>query len=169
MTHLAARARDPKTREPEHRSVLVREVVEHLRCRPGRTFVDATLGPGGHSEAILDATEPDGRVIGLDLDPDAIARASARLASAGDRFAAVRSDFRRIQEVLAERRTGPVDGVVADLGLSAIQMLTPSRGFGFSADGPLDMRYDPSRGRSAARLVAEIDEAGLRRILAEYG
>ena len=169
MAHLAARARDRQTGEPEHRSVLVREVVHHLRCRPGRTFVDATLGPGGHTEAILEATAPDGRVIGLDLDPDAIDRASSRLAPAAERFTPIRSDFRRIREVLAERRTGPVDGVVADLGFSAIQMLTPSRGFGFSTEGPLDMRYDPSSGRGAARLLAEIDEASLRRILSEYG
>lgn len=169
MAHLAARARDQKPREPEHRSVLTREVLDHLRCRPARTFVDATLGPGGHAAAILEASAPDGRVIGLDVDPDAIARASERLRPFGDRFVAVQSDYRRIRELLAERKTGPVDGIVADLGLSSIQLLTPARGFGFSAEGPLDMRYDPSRGRSAAELVAEIDESGLRRLLTEYG
>ena len=169
MPQLAARVRDRRRREPEHLPVLTLEVVDLLRCRPGRTFVDATVGAGGHSEAILEATAPDGRVIGLDLDPDAVARAAARLASAGERFVAIRSDFRRIREVLAERKAGPVDGVIADLGLSSIQLLTPERGFGFSSEGPLDMRYDPSRGRSAARLVAEAGEPELRKILLEYG
>ncbi len=75
MPQLVARARDRRRREPEHLPVLTREVVELLRCRPGRTYVDATVGPGGHSEAILEATAPDGRVLGFDLDPDAIERA----------------------------------------------------------------------------------------------
>jgi len=154
---------------PQHVPVLVREIVELLRCQPGRTYVDATVGQGGHSEAILEASAPDGRVIGLDLDPAAIEAASKRLASAGPRFAAFASDFRRLRDVLAERRTGPVDGILADLGMSSVQMLSPERGFGFSAPGPLDMRYDRSRGESAAELLAEIDEASLRRILIEYG
>src|SRR5437867_6596379 len=164
MPQLLARSRDGGRGEPLHKPVLAREVVHYLRCRPGRTYVDATLGPGGHAEAILEATAPDGRVIGLDLDPDAIERATARLVRAGSRFCAVQSDFRRIQDVLAERRTGPVDGVLADLGLSSVQMLTPERGFGLSVEGALDMRYDPSRGESAARLVANLDETSLRRI-----
>lgn len=154
---------------PMHEPVLVREIVELLRCQPGRTYVDATLGPGGHAEAILRACAPDGRVIGIDLDPDAIERASRRLTSAGGRFTSVRSDFRRIRDILSERRTGPVDGVLADLGLSSVQMLTAERGFGFSSSGPLDMRYDRSRGMSAARLLEEIDEKGLRRLLLEFG
>src|SRR5262245_35866575 len=158
MLQIAVPIDDQGRREPVHRSVLAREVVELLRCRAGRTYVDGTLGPGGHAEAILEKSAPDGRVIGLDLDPDAIRRASARLAGFGERFTAVRSDFRRVDEVLRELRTGPVDGILADLGFSSIQMLTPERGFGFSAEGPLDMRYDRSRGRSAADLLAEEDE-----------
>ena len=154
---------------PTHIPVLAAEIVELLRCRPGRTYVDATLGPGGHAEAILEATDPDGRVIGFDLDPVAIEAASLRLAFAGWRFAPVRTDFRRIREVLSERRTGPVDGVVADLGLSSAQLLGPDRGFGFSVPGPLDMRFDQSRGTSAARLIEGMDEGSLRRILLEYG
>src|SRR5712691_1293326 len=169
MPHVVARARNGGSRELLHHPVLVREVVELLRCRPGRTYVDATLGPGGHSEAILEASSPDGRVIGLDLDPDALERARARLAASGSRFVAVRSDFRRIRDVLSERRTGPVDGILADLGMSSIQMLTAERGFGFSVEGPLEMRYDPSRGASAAELLAQLDEASLRRLLLEYG
>lgn len=169
MLQVAVSTRDEGRREPAHRSVLAREVVDLLRCRAGRTYVDGTLGPGGHAQAILESSAPDGRVIGLDLDPDAIERASARLAGFGERFVAVRSDFRRVDTVLRELRTGPVDGILADLGLSSIQMLTPERGFGFSSEGPIDMRYDPSRGRSAARLLAEEDEASLRRILLEYG
>lgn len=169
MLPVAVPIHDEGRRKPVHRPVLAHEVVELLRCRGGRTYVDGTLGPGGHAEAILESSAPDGRVIGLDLDPDAILRASARLAGFGDRFTAVRSDFRKVDTVLHELRTGPVDGILADLGLSSIQMLTPERGFGFSAEGPLDMRYDRSRGRSAADLVAEEDEASLRRILLEYG
>jgi len=169
MLQLAVSIHDEGRREPDHRPVLVREVVHHLRCRAGRTYVDGTLGPGGHAEAILNSSAPDGRVIGLDLDPDAIRRATARLEGFGDRFVAMRSDFRRIDEVLRELRTGPVDGILADLGLSSVQMLTPERGFGFSVEGPLDMRYDRSKGRSAAELLAEEDEASLRRTLLDYG
>jgi 16S rRNA (cytosine1402-N4)-methyltransferase len=169
MLQLAVPVQDEGRREPVHRSVLAREVIDLLRCRDGRTYVDGTLGPGGHAEAILESSAPDGRVIGLDLDPDAIRRASERLAGFGERFTAVRSDFRNVDTVLRELRTGPVDGILVDLGFSAIQMLTPERGFGFSNEGPLDMRYDPSRGRSAADLLAEEDEASLRRLLLEYG
>ena len=165
MLQVAVPNHDEGRREPAHRPVLVREVVHHLRCRAGRTYVDGTLGPGGHAEAILTSSAPDGRVIGLDLDPDAIQRASARLAGFGERFVAVRSDFRKVDAVLHELRTGPVDGILADLGLSSIQVLTPERGFGFSSEGQLDMRYDRSRGRSAAELLAEEDEGSLRRIL----
>ena len=169
MLHAAARASNGGSRELLHLPVLLREVVGHLRCRPGRTYVDATLGPGGHSEGILEASAPDGRVIGLDLDPEAIGWARRRLASAGRRLVTVSSDFRRIREVLAELRAGPVDGIVADLGFSSMQVLSPERGFSFSADGPLDMRYDRSRGPSAAELIEGIEEAALRRLLFEYG
>ena len=169
MLQVAVSIHDEGRREPVHRPVLVREVVHHLRCRPGRTYVDGTLGPGGHAEAILTSSAPDGRVVGLDLDPDAIQRASARLAAFGERFVAVRSDFRNVDAVLRDLRTGPVDGILADLGFSSIQMLTAERGFGFSSEGPLDMRYDRSRGRNAADLLAEEDEASLRRLLLEFG
>src|SRR5262245_30789833 len=169
MLQVAVPSRDEGRREPVHRSVLALEVVELLRVRGGRTYVDGTLGPGGHAEAILESSAPDGRVIGLDLDPDAIRRASARLSGFGERFTAVRSDFRRVDAVLRDLHTGPVDGILADLGLSSVQMLTPERGFAFSAEGPLDMRYDPSRGRSAAQLLAEQDEASLRRLVLDSG
>src|SRR5437867_6331872 len=112
MPQVLARQRDGGRGEPLHRPVLAREVVDLLRCRAGRTYVDATLGPGGHSEAILESTAPDGRVIGLDLDPEAIDLARERLAGAGSRFTAVHCDFRQVREVLAERRTGPVDGIL---------------------------------------------------------
>lgn len=157
------------SRGPVHEPVLPREVVESLRSRPGRTYVDATVGPGGHSEALLRATAPDGRVIALDLDPEAIELATQRCGSAGERFVAVRSDFRRIREVLSELKAGAVDGIIADLGMSSMQMLSPDRGFGFSAPGLLDMRYDRSRGMSAFDLLATIGEPALRRILLEYG
>ena len=169
ISQIVAPQTNGRSHEPVHRPVLAREVVELLRCRPARTYVDATVGPGGHSEAILAASAPDGRVIGLDLDPDAIERASRRLAPAGSRFVAVCSDYRRLREVLSGMKTGPVDGILADLGLSAIQLLTPERGFGFANEGPLDMRYDRAGGTSAATLLAEIDESSLKHLLLEYG
>lgn len=142
-----------------HRSVMLRETVEALRPRPGGLYVDATLGLGGHTEALLVATAPDGRVIAVDRDPDARALARDRLGVFGDRLTVVEGNFDRFDESAA-LVPGSVDGVMADLGVSSLQLDRAHRGFSFRRPGPLDMRMDPSRGPTAAELLrdASVDE-----------
>ena len=148
-----------------HRSVLLPEVLDLLAPRAGGTYVDATLGEGGHSEAILEASAPDGRVIGLDRDPSAIAAASERLARFGDRFQAIRGAFGALAELVSE----PVEGVLFDLGVRSPQIDEGARGFSFLHDGPVDMRMDPDQALSAAELIEASDEAALAEILFKYG
>lgn len=155
---------------PVHRSVLLRECVELLRPAPGGLFVDATLGPGGHAEALLEATAPDGTVIGIDRDPSTIAWAEARLARFGERFRAIHGDHRDLRALLHEGGIFVADGILADLGISSFQLDDPERGFSFLTDGPLDMRMDPrSGGPTAADLLRTAPEAEIRRILRVYG
>jgi 16S rRNA (cytosine1402-N4)-methyltransferase len=132
--------------------------------------VDATLGPGGHAEALFELVGPNGRVIGIDRDPAAIAFARGRLARFGDRFIPVLGDHRDLVELLHGVDVVVVDAVLADLGISSLQLDDPSRGFAFSTDGPLDMRLDPaSNGPSAADLVATLEVSELRDIIATWG
>jgi 16S rRNA (cytosine1402-N4)-methyltransferase len=153
-----------------HRSVLLRESLEGLRVAPGATVVDATLGPGGHAEALLERVGAEGRVIGIDRDPAAIALAQERLARFGSRFVALRGDHRDLVAMLHAENIVVVDGVLADLGISSQQLDDPGRGFSFAADGPLDMRMDPRGGDpSAADLVATLDANALRDIIATWG
>jgi 16S rRNA (cytosine1402-N4)-methyltransferase len=152
-----------------HEPVLLHEVLAALRPATGGTYVDLTLGLGGHAEAILEASSPDGRVLGIDRDGDALARATARLARFGDRFVPVHGDHREIGALLHGAAVFTVDGILGDLGLSSMQLDEPARGFSFQADGPLDMRMDPTAGPTAADLVATLSEAELRRILKVYG
>jgi len=161
----------PLTRpEVPHRSVLLHETLELLRISPGATVVDATLGPGGHAEALLELIGPAGRVIGIDCDPAAIAFARERLTRFGDRFIAIQGDHRDVAALLRGIDDVVVDAVLADLGISSYQLDDPSRGFAFSTDGPLDMRMDPgSGGPSAADLVATLDASGLRDVIATWG
>ncbi len=153
-----------------HRSVLLDETLALLRPVAGGLYVDATLGAGGHAEAILEASAPDGRVVGIDRDPSALSRAAARLGRFGSRFTAVHGNHGDLAALLRERGVFAADGIVADLGVSSLQLDDPARGFSFRADGPLDMRMDPSSGGpTAADLVAGSSEDELRRILWTYG
>jgi 16S rRNA (cytosine1402-N4)-methyltransferase len=151
-----------------HRPVLLDLVVELFGPVPPGVVVDATLGGGGHAEALLDA-HPHLSVLGLDQDPDAIAAASARLARFGDRVAVRRTRFDRLGEVLDERGVAAASGALFDLGVSSPQLDRPERGFSFRGAGPLDMRMDPDRSPSAADLVNGADEAELARLLRSYG
>jgi 16S rRNA (cytosine1402-N4)-methyltransferase len=153
----------------DHRSVLRDEVLAHLEPRPGRRYVDGTLGGGGHSLAILEACGPDGRLIGIDRDPDALAAAQARLAPFGDRVVTVHATFGDVDRVLAELGVGQVDGFVLDLGVSSPQLDRAERGFSFSKDGPLDMRMDPTAGPTALDLIRDLPPEALATILRDFG
>ena len=152
-----------------HRPVLLGEVVRFLGPREGGIYVDATLGGGGHTEAILRASSPGGRVISLDRDADAIRRTGKRLASYGDRLQTVKGSFADLRAHLEEKDVHEVHGIVADLGLSSDQLGDPDRGFAFSLEGPLDMRFDRSDGPTASDLVNELAEDQLADLLYEYG
>ena len=146
---------------------MVAEVLEHLEPSRGGVFVDCTVGLGGHARAILEGGAA--RVIGLDRDREAIARAADGLKGYGDRIELVHGDYRSIGEVLDARGVRTVDGVLADLGVSSMQLEAPGRGFSFRRDEPLDMRMDTSSGPSAADLLSEVDERALADLIVEFG
>jgi 16S rRNA (cytosine1402-N4)-methyltransferase len=152
-----------------HRPVMVTEVLDHLRPRPGGCYLDATVGEGGHAEAILEASAPTGRVIGFDRDPHALDVARERLAGYGPRCLLFHGDYREIEDRLPLLSVETLDGILLDLGISSYQLDQPARGFSFRADGPLDMRFDPSQGMTAADLVARCSEEELCGWLREYG
>ncbi len=150
-----------------HLSVLLDAVLQQLAVRPGGRYLDGTLGGGGHTAAILDASGPDGSVLGLDQDLDAIDAATARNAAFGERFEARHGRFGDMARLAADR--APFDGILLDIGVSSPQLDRPDRGFSLQADGPLDMRMDRSTGETASALLDRIDLDGLVRILREYG
>jgi 16S rRNA (cytosine1402-N4)-methyltransferase len=150
-----------------HAPVLVAEVVAALQPGPHRTYVDATVGYGGHTAALLDAGA--GLVIGLDRDPEAIEACRTRFADEGARVVLVHTDFRALAQVLADRGHTTVDGIVVDLGVSSPQLDTAARGFSFRQDGPLDMRMDPTAGRPLASLLADVDERTLADVIFRFG
>jgi 16S rRNA (cytosine1402-N4)-methyltransferase len=152
-----------------HVTVLLRETVEGVLPGPGKLFVDATLGGGGHSEALLEASGPDGRVIGIDRDPLALAAAGARLARFGERFRAVHGGFGELAELLAELEVTRVDGILADLGVSSPQLDTDERGFSFARSGPLDMRMDTTQGETLAEYLERVSTDELANVLYELG
>ncbi len=151
-----------------HVPVMVGVVVEWLRPRPGARLVDATVGLGGHAAALL-AAAPGSRLVGLDHDPEALARAGARLASAGSRVTLRRASYAELRRVLAELGWDGADAILLDLGVSSLQLDDAARGFSFRADGPLDMRMGPGAARAAAEIVNGWAEEDLARILFEYG
>ena len=150
-----------------HVPVLLREVLEALRPSRGGVFVDATLGLGGHAEAILDAS-PHARLVGIDRDPEALEFARERLARFGDRFVSVEGRHEELALHLDRLGLVEVDGVLADLGVSSLQLDRPERGFSFMKDGPLDMRMGRT-GPTAADLVAELPAEELARVFRDYG
>lgn len=152
-----------------HTPVMVREVVASLRCRAGAITVDGTVGGGGHAEAILLGTAPDGLLIGIDADSDALREAEKRLAPFGKRKILVKGNFADMDAILADRKIGKVDGILLDLGVSSHQLDTAERGFSFSMDAPLDMRMDRSRGGSAYDLIHTLPGEELERIIRDYG
>ncbi|HET7703282.1 MAG TPA: 16S rRNA (cytosine(1402)-N(4))-methyltransferase RsmH [Candidatus Limnocylindrales bacterium] len=153
-----------------HLPVLVEEVMSMLAPAPGSLQIDATVGGGGHTERILEATDPDGRLLGLDADGAAIARVDRRLRPRfGDRLVLRRANFRELRDVAPAAGFGAVDGMLFDLGLSSFQLADAERGFGFRTGGPLDMRFDASRGVPAAELLATLDRTELSALFRRYG
>lgn len=152
-----------------HVPVMTREVVESLRCRAGALYVDGTVGGGGHAEAILRSSAPDGFLIGIDTDEEALEAAAKRLAPFSGRTVLVRGNFADMDTMLIGMNIEMVDGILLDLGVSSHQLDTAGRGFSFSLDAPLDMRMDRSRGRSAYDLVQTLPEEELERIIRRFG
>jgi len=152
-----------------HVPVLLSEVVTYLAVKPGGIYVDGTLGLGGHTEAILEASGPDGRVVGFDWDEKAIELARKRLAPFGSRLTVVRRNFAELSKGLTEEGVKEVDGLLIDIGLSSLQLDMGGRGFTFMQNEPLDMRMDNRRPVTAADLIAESTEEELADIIYYYG
>ncbi len=153
-----------------HRPIMVKEILEVLGPRPGEIAVDATLGHGGHASELLAAVQPGGRLIGVDADPIELPRTEVRLRSLGFPSESVvirRMNFAGLARFLATEAPEGADVLLADLGLSSMQIDDPSRGFTFKSDGPLDMRMNPDRGVPAAELLSKLGVTGLARLLAE--
>ncbi len=150
-----------------HVSVLLEQVVDWLQPRAGAVMVDGTLGGAGHAKALAAAVGKDGLVIGIDRDPAAIEAATKELHGLPVRLA--QANFCDLPEVLEQLKIEKVDGVVLDLGLSSDQLADRSRGFSFSADGPLDLRFDPTSGEPARRLVNRLSVEHLTQLISSYG
>jgi len=146
-----------------------KEVVESLRCRPGGIYVDGTLGGGGHAGEILQDTAPDGLLIGIDVDDDAIRESEERLRPFGGRKILVKGNFADIDTILESLNIREVDGILLDLGVSAHQLKTACRGFSFSLNAALDMRMDQSRGLSAYDIINTFPQEELERIIRDFG
>jgi len=152
---------------PSHEPVMVAEVLEHLEPSRGGVFVDCTVGLGGHARALLQGGAS--RLIGLDRDPAAADAARNALSEFGERVEVVHSDYRRLNAVLDERGVTNVDGVLADLGVSSMQLDAPGRGFSFRRDEALDMRMDTTAGPTAAEALSAVDERALADLIYEFG
>lgn len=145
------------------------EVLERLAVRDGGSYIDCTLGDAGHGTAILDASAPSGRLLGLDADPDATAFCRARLTPYGPRASVVNANFESLEQVASAQGFTPADGILFDLGLASRQLEAEGRGFSFRRADPLDMRFNPSVGPSAADLVNTLDETALANMLFRLG
>lgn len=158
-------------REPHHahQPVLYHEIIHFLRpISPGK-YIDATVGAGGHAWGILESSSPEGRLLALDRDPQALELAAQRLSDFGGRVTLVHASFIQLKEVCRGHGWERVDGILFDLGVSSMQIDTPERGFSFQQEGPLDMRFDPQQSRDAASLVNSLPENELADLIWRYG
>lgn len=159
-----------KTPAGTHRPIMVREILEVLTPRPGETAVDCTLGHGGHAQELLKAVQPGGRLLGVDADPFELPKTEARLRALGfpaESLVVKRMNYAGVAQFLAMEAAEGADVVLADLGLSSMQIDDPARGFSFKGDGPLDMRMNPHRGPSAAEFLAKCAVDDLAQILSD--
>lgn len=152
-----------------HRPVLYQSIIHALQPRPGGRYVDCTVGAGGHAWGILMHSAPDGLLLGLDVDPQALELARQRLAAFGKRAILLQASYTTLQQRLQELGWEQVEGVLLDLGVSSMQLDTPGRGFSFLNEGPLDMRFSPLAKTQAADLVNTLSEAELARLIYRYG
>jgi len=151
-----------------HVPVLLREALEFLDVRPDGTYIDATLGGGGHAEAILQRLQT-GKLLGIDRDPAALAAARERLQGFGERLMTLHGNFAEMDVLHAASGLPPADGLLADLGVSSLQLEDASRGFSIDRPGPLDMRMDPTSGTTAAQLVNHLPERDLADLIFKFG
>jgi 16S rRNA (cytosine1402-N4)-methyltransferase len=152
-----------------HQPVLYQEVLDALIPTSGRDYLDGTLGAGGHAEAILKASAPQGRLLGLDLDTEALAIARQRLSPFEDRTIIQQASYQQAPEIMQQIGWMHVDGILLDLGVSSMQIDQPGRGFSFMDEGPLDMRFNQTAGVSAADLVNSLSEADLADMIWKFG
>ena len=152
-----------------HQPALLLEVLELLRVQANGVYIDATVGQGGHAQAILQSSAPQGRVVGIDRDPRALAQASHRLEGFGARFSPVRGSFGELEQLTLANGVEQADGILMDLGFSSRQINEPGYGFSFQRDEPLDMRYDPDSALSAAEIVNSYSEEDLANLIYRYG
>jgi len=153
----------------QHQPVLYHEIIHALQPKNEGRYVDGTLGAGGHARGILEACAPDGRLLGLDVDPQALALARETLAPYGDRIRLRQASYDSLTETLHEIGWDEVDGILLDLGLSSMQLDSPERGFSFQQDAPLDMRFDPASPTTAADLVNALPGDELADLIFRYG
>lgn len=169
---IASDANDPEAPGSVHRAVMTQEVMEALGPSAGKTYLDATLGGGTHSKEILRLSQPDGRLLSLDVDPSALARGLAESKAYGGRWQIAESNFRHLQHAAESIGWGAFDGILFDLGLSSDELEDESKGLSFQKDGPLDMRLGPQAnedGLTAATIVNRWSERDLRELLRTYG
>jgi 16S rRNA (cytosine1402-N4)-methyltransferase len=152
-----------------HRSVLYQEIIQALQPQSGGYYVDGTVGAGGHAEGILEASSPDGKLLGLDVDPQALRIADERLERFGERAVLVQSSYIHLLRELGRQGWPAVHGIVLDLGVSSMQLDEGRRGFSFREDAPLDMRFNPEEGLTAADLVNTLSEKELADLIFRYG
>ena len=155
--------------EAEHIPVMRGEVLNLLRCKPGGIFVDATVGLGGHAQAILEKIQPGGLLVGIDRDKESLEKAQARLKHVAVGFRLLHENFKNLPLILNNLAAKPVDGILLDLGVSSYQLLTPERGFSFQSNVMLDMRMDRTQQWTAADLVNNMSESELADIIYRYG
>jgi 16S rRNA (cytosine1402-N4)-methyltransferase len=153
----------------EHTSVMQKEVLDFLGCKPGGIYIDATVGLGGHSQDILEKIQPGGLLIGIDRDKETLEKAQVRLRATSGDFRLLHDNFKNLPLILNNLAGKPVDGILLDLGVSSYQLLSPDRGFSFQSDAMLDMRMDRTQRSTAADLVNTLSESDLADIIYRYG
>ncbi|MBM2827109.1 MAG: Ribosomal small subunit methyltransferase [Dehalococcoidia bacterium] len=155
--------------QPTHHPVLLKEAIDALLVRMGSSYLDCTVGGGGHAEATLERCTPGGRLLGIELDVETLAATAQRLSRYGEAVTLVRGNFRHLAKICDEHGVANVDGILFDLGLSSMHLGAEGRGFSFQYDAPLDMRFDASQELTAAGMVNNLSEEELANILYSYG